>query len=161
MQPIGRNYSSNIATFSTTIYCRNYSQVDVNNTICWWYLLNKVRYWPHDCVKFPIVMTVKKEIRSRYCSFYNLFGSTIYLPPVCRNFYSHWLHAANDCRKYNKSAGDKITRSMIALITINIFAVYTNIKYSNAFSEMNFDSWSLYTANMCSGKVDAAKKCNI
>ena len=124
MQPIGRNYSSNIATFSTTICCRNYSQVAVNNTICWWYLLNKVRNWPHDCVKFTIVMTVKKEIRSRYCSFYNLFGSTIYLPPVYRNFYSHWLHAANDCRKYNKSAGDKITRSMIALITINIFAVY-------------------------------------
>ena len=124
MQPICHNYSSTIVVFSTTICCRNYIQVAINNTICWWYLLNRIKNWPQDCVKFTIFMTVKKETRSRYYSFYNLFWSAAYLQPVCRNFYSHWLLVIRDCKKYSKSAGDKIMRSMIALITIKIFAVY-------------------------------------
>ena len=48
----------------------------------------------HDC---------KKEMRSRYYSFYNLFWSAAHLQPVCCSFYSHWLHAIKDCRKYSKS----------------------------------------------------------
>ena len=95
----------------------------INNTICWWYLLNRVKNWPQDCVKFTIFMTVKKEMRSRYYRYHSLFWSAAYLQPVCHNFYSHWLHVINDCRKYSKNAGDKITRSMITLITIKIFAV--------------------------------------
>ena len=116
----------NIAVFSTTICCRNHIQVAIPNTICWWYLLNRVKNWPQDCVKFTIFMIVKKEIWSRYYSFYNLFWSAAYLQPVCCNFYSHWLHAIKDYRKYSKNAGDKITRSMIALITIKIFAVHAD-----------------------------------
>ena len=129
MQPICRSYSSSIAVFSITIFCRNYIQVAINNTICWWYLLNRVKNWPQDCVKFTIFMTVKKEMRSRYYSFYNLFWSAAYLQPVCHNFYSHWLHAIRDCRKYSKSAGDKITQSMIALITIKIFVVLMKVPF--------------------------------
>ena len=147
MQPICRSYSSSIAVFSTTICCRNYIQVAINNTICWWYLLNRVKNWPQDCVKFTIFMTVKKETRSRYYSFYNLFWSAAYLQPVCRNFYSHWLHAIKDCRKYSKSAGDKITRSMIVLITIKIFAVCTGQKFCSFSRDLSLTQ-GLNTANI-------------
>ena len=130
MQPICHNYSSTIVVFSTTICCRNYIQVAINNTICWWYSLSRVKNWPHDCV-FTIFTTVKKATRSRYYSYYSLFWSAAYLQPVCHSFYSHWLHAIKDCRKYSKSAGDKITRSMIALITIKIFAVRRSLNKTN------------------------------
>ena len=61
VQPICCSYSSSIAVFSTTICCKNHIQVAINNTISWWYLLNRVKNCPEDCVKFTIFMTVKKR----------------------------------------------------------------------------------------------------